>query len=77
MLDMDSRIFVAGHRGMVGAAILRRLRESGYVNLIIRNHTELDLTGQWAVENFFVVEKPDYVRMAATRVGGILAGSRS
>jgi GDP-L-fucose synthase len=75
MLDMDSRIFIAGHRGMVGAAIHRRLRESGYANLITRNHTELDLTVQGAVENFFAAEKPDYVCIAAARVGGILANN--
>jgi GDP-L-fucose synthase len=67
------RIFVAGHRGLVGSAIERRLRERGATNLLLRTHAELDLTDQRAVEDFFTQERPDYVFLAAAKVGGILA----
>lgn len=70
-----SRIFVAGHRGLVGSAIHRRLLSAGYSNLILRSRRELDLTNQAAVEQFFNAESPEYVFLAAARVGGILANS--
>jgi GDP-L-fucose synthase len=74
-MDKTSRIFVAGHRGLVGSAIHRRLVSAGYSNLILRNRAELDLTNQAAVEQFFSAESPEYVFLAAARVGGILANS--
>jgi GDP-L-fucose synthase len=74
-MDKTSRIFVAGHRGLVGSAIHRRLVSAGYSNLILRNRAELDLTNQAAVEQFFSAEPPEYVFLAAARVGGILANS--
>ncbi|MCZ2099660.1 MAG: GDP-L-fucose synthase [Anaerolineae bacterium] len=69
----DSKVFVAGHRGMVGSAIVRRLQADGASNLLLRSRAELDLTGQAAVEDFFAAEKPEYVFLAAARVGGIRA----
>ncbi len=69
------RIFVAGHRGMVGSAIVRRLESLGCRDPLLRSHAELDLTRQAAVEAFFQAERPDYVFLAAARVGGILANS--
>ena len=74
-MDKTSRIFVAGHRGLVGSAIHRRLVSAGYSNLILRNRAELDLTNQAAVEQFFNAEPPEYVFLAAARVGGIFANS--
>jgi GDP-L-fucose synthase len=74
-MDKTSRIFVAGHRGLVGSAIHRRLLSAGYSNLILRSRRELDLTNQAAVEQFFNAEPPEYVFLAAARVGGILANS--
>lgn len=71
----DSRIFVAGHRGLVGSAIVRRLRSSGYNNLALKSRTELDLTNQAAVMDFFQVERPEYVFLCAGKVGGIQANS--
>src|SRR5271166_663666 len=71
----DSSIFVAGHRGMVGSAIVRRLRESGYTNLIVRSRGELDLRNASAVDRFFATERPQYVFLAAAKVGGIAANS--
>ncbi len=70
-----AKIYVAGHRGLVGSAILRRLQALGYTNLLCRTHRELDLTRQAEVERFFQSERPDYVLLAAARVGGILANS--
>ena len=70
-----ARIFVAGHRGMVGSAIVRRLRRGGYDNLLLRGRDELDLTDQAAVERFFATERPDYVFIAAAKVGGIQANN--
>ncbi|MBA2710870.1 MAG: GDP-L-fucose synthase [Tatlockia sp.] len=67
------KIYVAGHRGMVGSALIRRLEQAGYTNLLIRSHAELDLTNQSEVKDFFAAEKPDYVFLAAAKVGGILA----
>ena len=72
-MEKDARIFVAGHRGLVGGAILRRLTREGFGNLITRTHAELDLTRQDAVEAFFAEEQPDYVFLAAAKVGGIVA----
>ncbi|MCR4908838.1 MAG: GDP-L-fucose synthase [Lachnospiraceae bacterium] len=74
-MDKSAGIFVAGHRGMVGAAIVRELRKKNYVNLILRTHSELDLTNQARVAAFFKEEKPEYVFLAAARVGGIGANS--
>lgn len=74
-MDRDSKIYVAGHNGMVGSAISRRLREKGFRNLITRSVEELDLTDQQAVRLFFEQEKPEYVVLAAAKVGGILANN--
>jgi GDP-L-fucose synthase len=74
-LDKDSRIYVAGHRGLVGSAIVRALQHQGYGSLILRTRAELDLTEQAAVRNFFERERPDAVIMAAARVGGIYANN--
>ncbi len=76
-MNKNSRIYVAGHRGMVGSAIIRLLEDSGYTNIITRSHKELDLTRQAEVESFFETEKPDYVFLAAAKVGGIMANSVS
>jgi len=75
-MERNSRIFVAGHRGLVGSAILRRLTEDGFTDLVIRTRAELDLTDQAAVRAFFDREKVDYVILAAAKVGGILANDR-
>jgi GDP-L-fucose synthase len=72
-MHKDGRIFVAGHRGLVGSAIVRKLQQSGYSNIICRSRTELDLTDQSATERFFGSVQPQYVFLAAARVGGILA----
>src|SRR5579863_4829597 len=69
----DSRIFVAGHRGLAGSAIVRALEKRGSTNLILRTHAELDLADRSAVETFFAREKPEFVFLAAARVGGIVA----
>jgi GDP-L-fucose synthase len=74
-MEFHSKIYVAGHSGMVGSAIMRKLRAEGYFNLIIRTSEELDLRDQGAVSNFFSKEKPEYVFLAAARVGGILANN--
>jgi len=74
-MDKKSKIYVAGHGGLVGTAIVRRLKKAGYDNLILRAHKELDLTRQVAVEAFFEKQRPEYVFMAAAKVGGILANS--
>ena len=74
-MDKAARIFVAGHRGLVGAAIARRLEAEGFSGLILRTHTELDLTSQADVRQFFDRERPEYVFLAAARVGGIHANS--
>jgi GDP-L-fucose synthase len=71
----DSKIFVAGHRGLVGSAICRKLEAEGYLNLLVRTRMELDLRDGAAVEQFFAAEKPEYVFLAAAKVGGILANS--
>jgi GDP-L-fucose synthase len=72
-MDQDSRIYVAGHRGLVGSAICRRLRNSGYTNLLLRTHAELDLADPVAAHRFFQAERPEYVFLAAAKVGGIVA----
>lgn len=77
MMEKKDKIYVAGHRGMVGSAIVRELDRQGYQNIVVRTHTELDLTRQEAVEAFFAEEKPDYVFLAAARVGGIGANSEA
>ncbi len=77
MMEKNSKIYVAGHRGMVGSAIIRALNKEGYHNIIVRTHSELDLCRQESVENFFCNEKPDYVFLAAAKVGGIIANSES
>ncbi|MEL4306291.1 GDP-L-fucose synthase [Methanococcoides sp. LMO-2] len=74
-MDKNSRIFIAGHRGMVGSAIKRKLESNGYTNLLCKTHNGLDLTDQKAVNEFFQSEKPEYVFLAAAKVGGILANS--
>ena len=72
-MEKNSKIYVAGHRGMVGSAIVRELERQGYTNIITRTHAELDLIDQQAVNGFFAVEKPEYVFLAAAKVGGIEA----
>jgi len=74
-LDSNSKIYICGHRGMVGSAIKRKLESKGYTNFISRTHSELDLTNQQAVNDFFESERPEYVFLAAAKVGGILANS--
>ena len=74
-MEKDSKIYVAGHRGMVGSAIVRELKRQGYTNIITRTHSELDLINQQAVNDFFAQEKPEYVFLAAAKVGGIIANS--
>ena len=74
-MEKSAKIYVAGHRGMVGSAILRRLLKEGYNNIITRTHSELDLTRQDDVEQFFATEKPEYVFLAAAKVGGIAANN--
>ncbi len=74
-MQRDAKIYVAGHRGMVGAAIVRELQKQGYRNIVTRTHAELDLIRQADVEAFFQTEKPEYVFLAAAKVGGIVANS--
>ncbi|MDE7160829.1 MAG: GDP-L-fucose synthase [Muribaculaceae bacterium] len=76
-MEKDSKIYVAGHRGMVGSAIVRELKRQGYCNIVTRTHAELDLTDQRAVEAFFEAEKPEYVFLAAAKVGGIVANDKA
>ena len=76
-MEKESKIYVAGHKGMVGSAIVRALKKQGYNNIIVRTHKELDLCRQEDVEKFFVEEKPEYVFLAAAKVGGIMANSKS
>ena len=73
--DLNQKIYVAGHRGMVGSAIVRSLQAQGFTNIIGKTHAQLDLTNQAAVENFFKTEKPDQVYLAAAKVGGIHANN--
>lgn len=74
-MDKNARIYIAGHRGLVGSALMRNLRARGYTNFLTRTHAELDLTSQAAVDAFFAAEKTDYVFLAAARVGGIHANN--
>lgn len=76
-MEKEKKIYVAGHRGMVGSAIVRALEKQGYTNIIKRTSKELDLRRQEKVEEFFAIEKPDYVFLAAAKVGGILANSEA
>jgi GDP-L-fucose synthase len=75
VIDPSARIYVAGHTGLVGSALVRGLRGSGFRNLILRSHQELELTNQAAVAQFFLQERPEYVFLAAAKVGGILANN--
>lgn len=75
MKNKDAKIWVAGHNGLVGSALIRKLNKLGYTNIITRSHTELDLRNQQAVDNFFAQEKPEYIFLAAAKVGGIVANS--
>jgi GDP-L-fucose synthase len=74
-MEKNAKVFVAGHRGLVGSALIRKLNEKGFVNLVQRTRRELDLTDQGAVDNFFKTEKPEYVFLAAAKVGGIYANN--
>lgn len=74
-MEKAAKIFVAGHRGMVGSAIVRKLQAEGYTNLVLRTSAELDLRNQALVEKFFAIEKPEYVFLAAAKVGGIMANN--
>jgi len=75
LMNKDSKIYVAGHRGLVGSAIMRKLQQEGYTNIITRTHKELDLTNQAQTQEFFKKEKPEYVFLAAAKVGGIHANN--
>ena len=72
----DSKIYIAGHRGLVGSAIMQNLKAKGYINLVYRTHSELDLTNQENVKKFFQIEQPEFVILAAAKVGGILSNNR-
>lgn len=74
-MEKEAKIYIAGHRGMVGSAILRKLTENGFTNFLLKTSKELDLRNQQAVADFFAVEKPDYVFLAAAKVGGIVANN--
>ena len=74
-MNKNSKIYIAGHRGLVGSAIVRKLEQDGYTNLVFRTHQELELTNQQAVNEFFAQEQPEYVFLAAAKVGGILANN--
>ena len=76
-MQKDDKIYVAGHNGLVGSAIVRKLRKEGFNNIVVRSHMELDLTKQQAVNEFFEKEKPDYVFMCAAKVGGIQANKEA
>src|SRR5688500_7733273 len=75
MMEKDARIYVAGHRGMVGSAIVRKLKSEGYHNLILKTSSELDLRNQAAVVQFFADHQPDYVFLSSAKVGGIVANN--
>jgi GDP-L-fucose synthase len=75
-MKLDDKIYIAGHRGLVGSAIVRQLKASGYTNLITRTHQELDLTNQEIVQSFFAEQRPNYVILAAAKVGGIYANNK-
>lgn len=74
-MDKNSKIYIAGHRGLVGSAIVKNLESKGYTNLVYKTHSELDLTNQQAVAEFFETEKPEYVILAAAKVGGIISNN--
>ena len=74
-MNKQDKIYIAGHRGMVGSAIIRKLHAEGYDNTVTRTHSEMDLTSQTAVADFFRSEKPDVVVLAAAKVGGIHANN--
>ncbi len=74
-MNLQDKIYIAGHRGMVGSAILRQLKAKGYTNFVLKTSSELDLRNQQAVADFFAEEKPDYVFLAAAKVGGIIANN--
>lgn len=74
-MNKDSKIYIAGHRGLVGSALIRQLNAQGYANIVTRTHAELDLTNQQSVADFFATEKPEYVILAAAKVGGIHANN--
>src|SRR5439155_24215772 len=74
-MNRDAKIYVAGHKGLVGSDLVRQLRAAGYVGLLLRSHEELDLTNHSEVKAFFSRERPEYVFLAAAKVGGILANS--
>lgn len=74
-MNKTSKIYIAGHRGLVGSAIVKNLQSKGYTNLVYKTHAELDLTNQKAVEDFFEIERPEYVILAAAKVGGIVANN--
>ena len=74
-MQKNSKIYIAGHRGLVGSAIVKNLQKKGYANLIYKTHQELDLINQQAVADFFQIEKPEYVILAAAKVGGIIANN--
>jgi GDP-L-fucose synthase len=74
-MDKSDKIYIAGYRGLVGSAIVRQLEKRGFANLLMRSHEKLDLTNQAQVQNFFQKEKPDYVILAAAKVGGIHANN--
>ena len=76
MMNLDAKIYVAGHRGLVGSAIIRELRGAGNRNIILRTRAELDLTNEAAVRGFFAIQRPEYVFLSAAKVGGILANCR-
>ena len=76
-MEKGAKIYVAGHRGMVGSAIVRALEGQGYTNIITRTHQGLDLCRQQEVEDFFAEERPDYVFLAAAKVGGIMANQEA
>ena len=75
-MDHSAKLFVAGHRGMVGSAIVRRLRTGGFGNVVTRTRAQLDLLDQRAVNDFLAAEKPDYIVIAAAKVGGIQANDQ-
>ena len=76
-MDSNSKIFVAGHNGLVGSAIVRNLKEKGFTNIITQTREQLDLTDYNAVKSYFMIEQPEYVFLAAAKVGGIGANSES
>ena len=74
-MNKNSKIYIAGHRGLVGSALLENLQQKGYTNIVTRTHKELDLTNQSKVAEFFKSEEPEYVFLAAAKVGGIVANN--